>query len=336
MEDSIKEYVKNKVIQFLNDHEIETNKFEVKRDWYKLNWKSIQENGLTKYNKDYFEFLKDVTSIINSNGGDSGFIVIGIDAANKKLIDARIEDSGLNDSSQIKDIIVSNIDTPFTIDIGYVNVEGKNLSIIHIPTSLHKPHIILRYFSSKNQEFQNEIFVRNGSGTSIAKKADLDRMYWERGNIVLPEKLSLTINTPVSGFEARTMSGFEDNSRLDYSLYLGFSNQGMRPATIYAIEFDLVLENPEHEIKKSIGEVIRFKSNLVASIGGNKDCITIQPNGYEQLRTLFLSPTLHIHAGRLLAYINKYNNNGINPDIQNIYITDNKGHRSIPEVAFIK
>lgn len=336
MEDSIKEYAKSKVIQFLAGHKLETNKFELKREWYKLNWKTRQENGTTIYNKGYFEFLKDITSIINSNGGDSGFIVIGIDSENKKIIDTKMEDSGLDDSSKVKDIIISNVDTPFTVDIDYIYIEGKKLSIIHIPTSLHKPHIILRYFSSGNQKFENEIFVRSGSGTSIATKADLDRMYWERGNIVLPEKLFLTINTSVSGFEARTMSDFDDNSRLDFSLYLGFSNQGMRPSTIYAIEFDLILENPEDEIKSSIGEVIKFKSNLVASIGGNKDCITIQPNGFEQLRTLFLSPILHVQVGRLLSYIKKHNNNGINPDIQNIYITDNKGHRSIPEVAFIK
>lgn len=336
MEDSIKEYVKSKIIQFLAGHKLETNKFELKREWYKLNSYTVQDNGQKTRHKDYYEFLKDITSIINSNGGDSGFIVIGVDSKKVKLFDTKIEDSGLDDSSLINDIIVSNVETRFTIDVDYVNVNGKNLSVIHIPTSLDKPHIVLEYCSPAKQKFKNEIFVRSGSGTSIATKADLDRMYWERGNIVLPEKLFLTINTSVSGFEARTMSDFDDNSRLDFSLYLGFSNQGMRPSTIYAIEFDLILENPEDEIKSSIGEVIKFKSNLVASIGGNKDCITIQSNGFEQLRTLFLSPILHVPVGRLLSYVKKYNNNGINPDIQNIYITDNKGHRSIPEVAFIK
>ncbi len=189
-----------------------------------MDWKTSQENGGTKYNKDYYEFLKDITSIINSNGGDSGFIVIGIDSESKNLVDTKIDDSGLDDASKIKDIVVSNIDTPFTIDIDYITLEGKKLSIIHIPTTLHKPHIILRYYSPANQKFDNEIFVRNGSGTSIAAKSDLDRMYWERGNIVLPEKLSLTINQTVSGFETRTMSDFENKSRLDYCLYLGFTN----------------------------------------------------------------------------------------------------------------
>jgi hypothetical protein len=74
----------------------------------------------------------------------------------------------------------------------------------------------------------------------------------------------------------------------------------MRPLIVYNIEFDLILPDQKDGLRSFIGEVIHFNSNFMASTGNTRDCIIIQPNGFEHLRTLFLSPTLNVYAGGCL------------------------------------
>jgi hypothetical protein len=40
------------------------------------------------------EFFKDATAIINSYGGDDGFIIFGVDEKTKELCDASLDQSG--------------------------------------------------------------------------------------------------------------------------------------------------------------------------------------------------------------------------------------------------
>jgi hypothetical protein len=275
MEESIKTFVKSKVIEFLSGHKLETNKFELKQKWYDLSCRKCPgEESKTIYNREYYEFLKDISGIINSTGGDSGYIVIGINQKTRQVYDTRLENSGLDDSSKIKNIIISNIDRPFVIDIDYIEIEGKNLSVIHTPATLYKPHVILSYISPSNQEFENEIFVRNGSGSIVAGKSDLDRMYWERGNIILPEKLFLTINRLNSGFEPQNLSDLNNKGRITYHLSCSFTNDGTRPLTIYSIRFKLQL-NQKLLVESNEVSEIWFNSNILASTTTNEDNIII-------------------------------------------------------------
>lgn len=192
MNNDLKEQVRLRIQQKIKGLTIETNKFEVKKQWYDLSWKEKLDNGKTIHNWQYYEFLKDCTSIINSYGREDGFIVIGVDNSNN-LFDAPIKDSGFADPSSIKDIIIGNVDKAFLIDIDYVEVEGKHLAVIHIPPSADKPHLVQKYISKNNNVSENVNFVRNGSGTHVATRGDLDRMYYERSNILLDKKIEVGI-----------------------------------------------------------------------------------------------------------------------------------------------
>lgn len=332
MTEELKALVKNRVLQFLDGHTLETNKFELKLKWYDLRWRVKQQKGeKSTYNRDYFEFLKDVTSIINSGGGDSGFIVIGVNQDTKELSDTNIKDCGLDDSSKVKEIIVNNIDTPFVIDIDYLEIHDKQLSVIHIPSTLFKPHIILDYVSPANQKFENEIFVRNGSGSHVARKSDLDRMYWERGNIVLPEKLHLALNRKTSGFEPRSLSDQNDKCVIIYRMNCVFSNEGTRPLTIYEIEMKLIPQNII-TIGETMFQEFVFTSNIVASMPKNEDSVIVKPNESISLKVDFFSNSIPLPFEIVSQLCIDFNTK---TDISNVAVTNGKNQQIIPEVSIL-
>jgi len=229
MNSDLKEQVILHVLQFINGQALEKNKFEFKREWYNLSYKTNAEG----HNKDYYEFLKDCTSLVNTYGGDDRFIVIGIDEDTKELFDSGIENSGRN-ASQIKDVIISNVKDSFPIDIEYLEVKGKNLAVIHIPPSTGKPHIIEEYVSKSGQKFQREIFTRNGSSSHLATKGDIDLMYWERGNIVLERnvKATLLLDQIHNGIEFK-------QTHLFLHLSVVLENRGLRPLSILSMQIQL-------------------------------------------------------------------------------------------------
>lgn len=108
----------------------EHQKFDFKRKWYNL-----------QVDSEIMEFLKDTTSIANTVGPD-GFIVIGFDEVEKKFHDAGIADSNLDDSSEIVDLINKKVDRLFRINVFDTSISGNKLSIIHLPPSFDKPHVI--------------------------------------------------------------------------------------------------------------------------------------------------------------------------------------------------
>lgn len=195
MDQSVKENAKLSVLQFIKGQGLERNKLEFKRQWYKLNWKVQQEKGQKAiHNYEYYEFIKDCVAIINSYGREAGVIVIGVDEGSKNLFNTSIADCGLSDPSQVKDIIIGNVDKAFLIDIDYIEVEGKQLSIIYIPPSIDKPHLITEYWSKTQNRSDNVIWIKNGSGAMIAGRGDIDRMYWERSNIVLDKRIEVAFD----------------------------------------------------------------------------------------------------------------------------------------------
>jgi hypothetical protein len=226
MTDKIKEDVRTRVLQLINGQTLEQNKFEVKRQWYDLSWKVKRENGKEIRNKDYYEFLKDCTSIVNSYGGEDGFIIIGIDGLT--LMGTSITDSGLDDPSKIKDIIIANVDKPFPIDIDYLTVNGKSISIIYLPPSTDKPHLINEYYQPSGSKQECVIFYRNGTGSHVAKKGNIDLMYWERGNIILEKKLECHIPRHTLEFKY-----LEEINKLIFSAYMVFESLGTRDIMLH-------------------------------------------------------------------------------------------------------
>lgn len=158
-----------------NNQEIENPKVEFKREWYKL-----KEKG-----KSYFEFLKDTSSIANTFGLD-GFIIIGFDEKQKSYFSAKFHDTGLNDTSKVYPLINKNVADPFDINIYDIEINGNFLSVIHLPGSINKPHVIKLFKrfdkNGNSKDEQNKIFVRKDTGIYTASKYDLELMYYDKKN----------------------------------------------------------------------------------------------------------------------------------------------------------
>ena len=66
------------------------------------------------------------------------------------------------------------------------------MSILHIPPSFDKPHLIKNYKNEKGREEQHRIFVRHGSTTRLANKYDIDFMNYDKKNLVPEYRINLS------------------------------------------------------------------------------------------------------------------------------------------------
>lgn len=115
------------------------------------------------------EFLKDVCSMANTPSGDS-YIIVGL-KENGATQDAPLPDNEAHIQSKHKDKIEPRI----PIKLAEFDVGGKTLSVVTIPHSLNRPHVIKKWRGRDNY-----IPIRVGSSTLAASRSDLDEMYQER------------------------------------------------------------------------------------------------------------------------------------------------------------
>lgn len=141
-----------------NGFSVERTNIELKRRWWDL--QKIPDTE---------EFYKDICAMANTQGGDS-YILLGVDESGK-LYNAPIPDDEANIQSKHKDAIEPRI----KIILNEFQVEGKTISVITIPHSANRPHVI-----KKHVEVRNWIPVRFGSAILSASRSDLDEMYGER------------------------------------------------------------------------------------------------------------------------------------------------------------
>ena len=261
-ENQIIEAVKSILVKADFDQEIENPKIDFKKDWYKLN-----ENG-----KSFFEFLKDTSAITNTFGLD-GFIIIGYDDKQKTYHDTKFKDSGLDDTSKIYPIINKNIADPFDINIYGIELNGHLMSVIHLPPSINKPHVIKLFKridkKGNSRDEQNRIFVRKSTGTYPASKYDLELMYYDKKN-----------NTPE--YEIRVDSTLVDfrqiggnfNSRAQFVIFFTIENLGRRVIAINNMEIIVIFPDNEKIEFQLEGEINPFASTTKVD---NKAYI-IRPN----------------------------------------------------------
>ena len=141
-----------------NGFQVERSTLDLKRHWWNFKKKS-----------DLDEFLKDICSMANAQSGDAN-IILGVDEAGK-VYDAPIPDDEANIQSRHKDQIEPRV----RLMVNEFEVENKTVSVITIPHSTNRPHIIKRHL-----DIYNWIPVRFGSSTLTASRSDLDEMYDER------------------------------------------------------------------------------------------------------------------------------------------------------------
>src|SRR4030095_4495462 len=145
---------KSYIDQSMSGLEVENQKVDFKSQWYKL-----------KTRRGINEFLKDTSAMANTFGPD-GIIIIGYNEKDKSQSNVSFKDSGLPDTSQLTDIINSKVDRLFQINVFETNINGFSTSIIQIPPSIDKPHVIRNYQTCDKstdvvtREEQQRIFIR--------------------------------------------------------------------------------------------------------------------------------------------------------------------------------
>jgi hypothetical protein len=324
----IKELINNYILQSLDGSRgIENNKLDFKREWY------------PQMNKDegQFKFLIDVTALANSYGGGDAFLIIGYDEKNRSFIDSSFVNTGLRDTSDLIGIIRRKIDRPFNIQyIEHIFDNGQKhiLSIIHIPPSLDKPHVI-RSLKLDKGEFPNEIFIRKGDTNERASKADLDLMYAEKGNIILDRKAIAAIRLPNSNFtHTKHWQGHkvETDDNIFFFCEISIENLGFRPLAINCINLNVDLI--------SNGDVVDF--NLKCKLepaGYSKDKNLILPNSIEIIYLTFSQSIPGYTDEESKKAADLMNSNMANEDLmvfKRIEFLLSNGESFLPELRIVK
>lgn len=213
----IKSLVESNITDAIAGMAKEYPKMDFKAKWYDL-----------KNETDINEFLKDTSAIANTPGLD-GFIVIGFNDSAKNFPGAIFTDSQLKDTSEIDGIIVRRVDRNFNVAVYDEIILGHKISILHIPPSFDKPHVIKNYTSKSGVQQQHRVFVRRGTTTQIATKYDLDFIAYDRKNL-LPE-YSLFISTS----KASMSVGHSSSQKIDLDIGIVIENNGRRPVAIVEV-----------------------------------------------------------------------------------------------------
>jgi Putative DNA-binding domain len=240
----IEKTVKSYIEQDLGGQEIENPKCDFKAKWYDL-----------KIPKDINEFLKDTSAIANTFGPD-GLIIIGYDSKQKSFTQASFFDSNLKDTSYLSDLINKKIDRLFDIAVYDLVINGNKISVLHIPPSIDKPHVIRNYqtFDKSNnaKDEQHKIFVRKNTSTYPASKNDIELMFYDRKNIIPDYKLvcSYHIDTLHLNASSHYNGSQREITGVKAGINLVFENLGKRPVAVIEIQISFTFfENPNpHEI----------------------------------------------------------------------------------------
>ena len=304
----IHQTVESYVQQAAEGMEIENQKCDFKSEWYDLS----KEEGIN-------EFLKDTSAIVNTYGPD-GLIVIGYNIKSKTYHDATFKDSKLTDSAKIIDLINRRIDRLFPIDIHDIKIKDHSLSVIHIPPSLDKPHVIRNYKTFhkdgklKNEE-EHKVFIRKGTTTRTATKSDYDLMEYDKKNI-LPEYKILTsyhqdglyINIP-----GAYNVGKKDYTGITAIIYLTLENRGLRSVAINEITLSIsIFEDPReyHKIK------------FISAQTYKKDNIVIPPNQIFNSRIEFTNNDHTFENAELLVKNIMANKDSIKTKVVTLRLSD--------------
>lgn len=237
------------ITQSLEGRTAESLKTDFKLEWYDL----TSPRGIN-------EFIKDTSAIANTYGPD-GFIIIGFDDVKKTFKDTSFTDSKLTDTAYIPGLIKKRVDRLYNIEVFDITANEHNLSVLHIPPSLDKPHVVLNhqtfgYYGSVKREEVHRVFVRRGTTTEVATKNDFELMIFDKRNVLPEYKL-------IASFHYRSLSfGYDFDGNVGLPLKdqfiriksregfkMIFENLGQRPVSFTKMEIDVYFrENPTNEM----------------------------------------------------------------------------------------
>jgi hypothetical protein len=305
--------VKSYIDQANNDLSKENIKFD-----FKLKWYALKEE--TK--KELMDFLKDVSAIANTPGLD-GVIAIGFSDKDKTFQDTILKDSGAKDSNEINGLISSNIDRAFDINVWDTTIDGHKLSIIHIPPSITKPHVLRNVIIRNNKgEIRNEehrIYIRRNTSNSLATKSDLDSMYYDNRNIVPDYEVYVHADKNQGVFNSAA-------AELGYSIPIVIENTGRRAIAIKRIEitFDI----------KAFNKI----ESLIFFLDPQFNESVIPSNGHLKITSLFLSSIYSeasldvLKARKVREFETEISNNTITISKFQVIIFLRNGKKIIPDM----
>jgi len=260
----------------------EQNKLEVKRQWPVLRHsdKNIETQG-------QMEFLKDLTALANTPGLE-GHLVYGVDEKTGALGDGACQTSGLRDKTELYGLVVKHVDKPVHFELEEhvceLEAEPHALTIITIPPSLDKPHVIGRYISKNGQETQNYIPIRKGTGVYPANRSDIEFMFYDRKNI--EPDYALDILYPSQ--EVQVDKYGQANDRVTLELRVVLSNYGRRPLTITSSVLETVISDVRFSLLGVDDEVTRGSQYMLV---GYRPLI-VQSNTAKIVRLKYLSSAI--------------------------------------------
>lgn len=224
--EEIEKMVSSYIEQSLGGLTIENSKFDFKREWYDLTSE-----------KDIQEFIKDTTSMVNTFGPD-GIIVIGFDDKNKEFNESKVP----IDPSDIINLVNKRVDRLFEINTYDIKFQEHSLSIIHIPPSMDKPHIIRNHKTyhkdgTEKNSYQNVSLVRKNTRTDFSTRYDLDLMLWDNKNVIPEYRILSSYSLDLLHFSQY------DDELPKFTIYLTLENTGKRPVGIISMKIKFKLFN---------------------------------------------------------------------------------------------
>jgi len=138
----------------------EIRKIDFKRDQYRL------ESELLKS-----KLVKDILCMANAPG-DDGYIVLGVESEKGKPREV-IGILGHHDSADLAGIVNGVVEAPIQFEYHAIKYKGKECAIIHIPSSIGRPHWAKKDFGVLKKHV---FYTRRASGNAEASVEEIRQM----------------------------------------------------------------------------------------------------------------------------------------------------------------
>ena len=221
-----REVIESICVRLQTGETVEESKLEVKQAWPTLKTASGKDNRAER-----MEFLKDLVAMANTPG-PTGHIVYGV-AKNGTLHDAPFRVCGLRDESELHGLAVKYVTFTPRCEVRGVEINNVTVSVLEVPPSLDKPHVIGLYETPSGQTVQNYVPVRKSTGIFPASKYDYEYMMYDRKNIEPDYAIEAFLA------QAPVFVRMRDEAYLDLDVSLAFLNHGRRPIAIMSSELHI-------------------------------------------------------------------------------------------------
>ena len=241
-EEEIKKRVQHWISVLRNKGKVEESKVELKREWPLLQQSNSELRQIAES-----EFAKDLAAIANASG-PGGLLIYGI-GEDGTVFDAPFRSTGYRDHTDLTNLVVRLVDLPINFELKEViwddAGQGKTISVISIPPSQDKPHVIRCHLSKKNKPIGNYIPIKKDTGTWPASRSDIEGMFYDRKYIEPEYSIEMTV------LGRGLILNYRESRELEADKQVVFQNTGRRISVIRESKL-VILASPEQKIDKDL------------------------------------------------------------------------------------